>query len=76
MLVGVKDNSYPLPCIDDLLNKLGKSVYFSTLDLASGFWQIKVHSASQEKTTFSTLHGHLEFRVMPFGLMNAPSVFQ
>ena len=71
-----KADSYPLPCIDDLLDQLGKSVYFSTLDLASGFWQIKVHSASQEKTAFSTPHGHFEFRVMPFGLMNAPSVFQ
>ena len=56
-----KADSYPLPCIDDLLDKLSKSVYFSTLDLASGFWQIKVHSASQEKTAFTTPHGHFEF---------------
>ena len=71
-----KADSYPLPRIDDLLDQLGKSVYFSTLDLASGFWQIKVAPDSQEKTAFSTPHGHFEFRVMPFGLMNAPSVFQ
>ena len=68
-----KVDSFPLPHIDDLLDELGKSVYFSMLDLASSFWQIP---ASQEKTTFSTLHGHCEFRVMPFGLMNAFSVFQ
>ena len=71
-----KADTYPLPRIDDLLDQLGKSTYFSTLDLASGFWQIKMHPESQEKTAFSTPHGLFEFRVMPFGLMNAPSVFQ
>ena len=59
-----------------LLDQLGKSSYFSTLDLASGFWQIKMHPASQEKTAFCTPHGLFEFKVMPFGLTNAPSVFQ
>ena len=67
---------FSLPRIDDLLDQLGKSEYFSTLDLAAGFWQIKVHSTSQEKTAFATPQGLFEFRVMPFGLMNAPSVFQ
>ena len=71
-----KADTFPLPRIDDLLDQLGKSNYFSTLDLASGFWQIKVHSTSQEKTAFTTPQGLFEFRVMPFGLMNAPSVFQ
>ena len=70
-----KADTYPLPRIDDLLDQLGKSTYFSTLDLASGFWQIKMHPESQ-KTAFSTPHGLFKFRVMPFGLMNAPSVFQ
>ena len=45
-----KADTFPLPRIDDLLDQLGKSYYFSTLDLAAGFWQIKVHSTSQEKT--------------------------
>ena len=71
-----KADNYPLPRIDDLLDQLGKSNYFSTLDLASGFWQIKVHQNSQERTAFSTPHGLFEFQVMPFGLTNAPSVFQ
>lgn len=60
-----KTNTYPLPLIDNLLDQLGKSVYFSILDLTSGFWQIKIHQASQEKIVFSTPHGLFVFRVMP-----------
>ena len=71
-----KVDTYPLPRIDDLLDQLGKSKYFSTLDLASGYWQIPVHPDSQEKTAFVTTRGLFEFRVMPFGLRNAPAVFQ
>ena len=71
-----KGDSFPLPRIDDLLDDLGNARYFSTLDLASGFWQIPVHKKSQEKTAFSTPFGLFEFRKMPFGLKNAPSVFQ
>ena len=58
------------------LDQLGESKYFSTLDLASGFWQIRIHPDSQEKTAFMTPQGLFEFRIMPFGLCNAPSVFQ
>ena len=70
-----KADNYPLPCIDDLPDELDKAKFFSTLDLASGFWQIRVHPDSQ-KTPFSTPFGLYEFRVMPLGLKNAPSVFQ
>lgn len=71
-----RPKSFPIPRIDDLLDQLGKSHYFSTLDLAAGFWQIKVDEESREKTAFITYQGLFEFRVMPFGLTNAPFVFQ
>ena len=71
-----KLDTFPLPRIDDLLDQLGKSKYFSTLDLASGYWQIRVHRDSKEKTAFITRQGLYQFKVMPFGLTNAPSVFQ
>ena len=71
-----KADAYPLPCVDDLLDQLAKSKYFTTLDLASGFWQIRVHQDSQEKTAFVRPQGLFEFRVMAFGLTNAPSIFQ
>ena len=73
--VTIPDN-FPLPRIDDLLDQLGESKYFSTIDLAAGFWQIRMHPLSQEKTAFVVPQGLYEFRVMPFGLTNAPGVFQ
>ncbi len=71
-----KKDTFPLPRIDDLLDQLGCSKYFSLLDLAAGYWQIQVSPESQCKTAFVTHRGLYKFRVMPFGLTNAPAVFQ
>ena len=71
-----KSDTFPLPRIDDLLDQLGKAKYFSTLDLAAGYWQVQLHPESRAKSAFVTHQGLYEFRVMPFGLKNAPAVFQ
>lgn len=70
------DDKYPLPNISDLFDKLGKSQYFSTIDLASGYHQIEVNEADRTKTAFTTQAGHYEFKRMPFGLKTAPATFQ
>ena len=69
-------NRYPLPRIDDLLDKLHGARYFSTMDLASGFYQIRIAPEDMPKTAFRTPIGHFEFRVLPMGLANCPSTFQ
>lgn len=70
------DDKYPLPNITELFDKLGRSCYFTTLDLASGYHQIEVAEEDRQKTAFSTNAGHYEFSRMPFGLKTAPATFQ
>ena len=67
---------YPMPRIDELIDKVGGSCYISTLDLTRGYWQIPVAQGDRVKTAFSTPCGLIQFRVMPFGLQGAPATFQ
>ena len=67
-----RKDAYPLPQIDETLEALSSANVFTTLELASGYWQVEMSATDHEKTAFATCHGLFEFQVMP----NAPGTFQ
>ena len=71
-----KLDEFSLPCVDDSLDLLAGMKHFTTLDLATCYWQVGKEPEAKEKTVFMTHEGLYEFSVMPFGLCNAPATFQ
>ena len=65
------NDAYPLPCIDGSLQLLGNQQWFSTMDLASGYWQVAMSAVAKRKAAFVT-----QFQVMPFGVCNGPATFE
>jgi transposase InsO family protein len=69
-------DAYPIPRIDETLEALGGTRYFSTLDLLSGYWQVGLTEKARQKAAFTTRNGLFLWNVMPFGLCNAPATFE
>ena len=69
-------DAYPMPRVDELLDRLGTARFFTTLDLTKGYWQIPLSPESKEKSAFSTPYGLYQFVTLPFGLFGAPATFQ
>lgn len=71
-----KFDPYPMPRIDELLERVGRCNFITTLDLSKGYWQLALASEAKELTAFKTPFGVFQFKVMPFGLQGAPATFQ
>jgi hypothetical protein len=69
-------DAYPMPRIDDLIDKVGGAKYLTKIDLSRGYWQVPMDEASIPISAFVTPQGQFQWRYMPFGLRNAPATFQ
>ena len=71
-----KVDPYPMPRVYEMLDRLGKAKFITTLDLSRGYWQVPLSEQARQISAFITPFGHFEFKVMPFGLCGAPATFQ
>ena len=72
----IMKNRYPLLLISGLLDQLGKTKIFTKIDLRSAYNLVRIKEGDEWKTAFRTRYGHFKYNVMPFGLINAPAIFQ
>ena len=71
-----KADTYPIPGMDDCVDKIGTAKYVSKFDLLKGFWQIPLTDRAKEASAFVTSKGLYQYKVMPFGMRNSPATFQ
>ncbi|CAB4033082.1 Transposon Ty3-I Gag-Pol poly [Paramuricea clavata] len=71
-----KSDNFPIPRMDDCVDKIGNAKYVSKFDLLKGFWQIPLSERAKEVSAFVTPRGLYQYKVMPFGMRNAPATFQ
>ncbi|GFX27447.1 retrovirus-related Pol polyprotein from transposon opus [Trichonephila clavipes] len=71
-----KLDAEPIPRIDAVLDKLTHAKFFSTIDLCSGYWHIKLDDNESEKLAFTSNYGLFQFNRLPFGYKNSPAIFQ
>ena len=69
-------DAYPMPRVEDLIDRVGNATFITTLDLTKGYWQGSVAEEDKPKTAFTTPYGLYQFTRMPFGLQGAPATFQ
>ena len=69
-------DAYPMPRVDELIERLGPARYLTTLDLTKGYWQVPLSKPTREKTAFATPGGLYQYTVLPFGVHGAPATFQ
>ena len=71
-----KSDSYPIPRVDDCVDRVGDTTFVSKLDLLKGYWQVPLTTRAKEISAFATPDGLYQYKVMPFGMKNAPATFQ
>lgn len=71
-----KADSFPLPCIEDCVDRIGSASYVTKLDLLKGYWQVSLNVRASEISALDTPDSFLQYNVMVFGMRNAPATFQ